>query len=714
MAAFAQCPDEQVLPLIDAFLAASSRVSLNLVEAAVSAIEAHGLLFAPALAPFLAEDSLWRRSATGVHVVARLLEMRKESGAAILAWTELLNQAPFHDHAAWLCRARLRCQTGDLAGAFTDLRQAVIGVNEYGFLARAARLLTRLRRSAAPPAVRRTRIALLSSSTADFLAPLLQLACFRDGIDAEIYIAPYGNFRQDVIDPSSGLYAFRPDFVIIATHWRDAHLPALAEAPEHAIEAVVEEFSDLWQRLLQRQPCRIIQHGFDLPALDSAGHLGRALPNGRSSMLREINRRLLNSAPNAVAILDLDHVAALYGRRAWSDAPNWHLARQYPAARALPLLVDHETALIRAGLGMARKVLVLDLDNTLWGGVVGEDGVEGICLGPPSPAGEAYQALQRYAKELQERGVLLAVCSKNNAEDARLPFNRHDAMILRLDDFVAFQANWLEKPGNLREIARKLNLGIDSLVFLDDNPVERARVRCDLPEVAVPEVGPDPSTFVDALEDGLYFEAWTLSEEDQRRHQDYRSNALRDELQASAGSLEDFLRSLHMEAEAGPFDETVLARIVQLLGKTNQFNLTTRRYSEAQVRSMTASPDFWTQYFKLRDRFGDSGLIGVMIARRATELHATWEIDAWLMSCRVIGRGMEELMLGVLIGAAYKRGISTLRGLYLPTRKNAMVADLYTRFGFIRSGDLADGGTAYELELTAQPPALCTYVRLIE
>ncbi len=274
----------------------------------------------------------------------------------------------------------------------------------------------------------------------------------------------------------------------------------------------------------------MIQHSFDQPPARSFGNLSHTLAGGRAAMLRDLNRRFVAKAPTAVTILDLEYTQARCGGK-WSDDAIWHIAKQHPATAALPMLVDQQVALVPAHLGLTKKVLVFDLDNTLWGGVIGEDGLEGIDIGPPSPAGEAYQALQRYAKELKSRGVLLAVCSKNNEADAKLPFEKHDAMILRLDDFALFLANWDDKPANLRAAAEALSLGLDSFVLLDDNPTERAFVRRELPEVAVPELGNDPATFVEALDRRMYFEAVTLSEEDRQRHQQYQENAARHQIQ---------------------------------------------------------------------------------------------------------------------------------------------------------------------------------------
>lgn len=708
----AHATTEELPALIEHILVHAPVYDRSLHEMLLAALETHQLIESPLLSAACAPGSTWCQSISGTWLAARLLELRGEFAAAYAAYSSLIERGSDAMHEALLARARLAMRLDRCAAAFVDLRRAILHQDEYDFLSRAARLFERLTRVEPSPATHRLRIALLASTTTDLLAPLLRLACFREGIATELYVAPYGNIQQEVRNPASGLYAFQPDIVLIATHWRDAQLPPLAADPAAEIARVVDELQLLWATLLAGHPCRIIQHGFDLPVHEAYGSLSRTVPGGRGLLLRAINRRLVESAPDAVALLDLDHVAACYGKQAWFDAAYWHAARQYPAASALPLLVNHQVALICAAVGVSRKVLVLDLDNTLWGGVIGEDGLAGIRLGPPSPSGEAHQDLQRYAAELKERGILLAACSKNNPGDARLPFEQHDAMILRLDDLVAFEASWQDKPAGLRAIAARLNLGVDSLVFLDDNPVERALVRRELPEVATPEPGSDPATFVAALDRGMFFEALKLSDEDRQRHASYRANALRAELHAAAGSLDEFLAGLQMTAESGAIDENVLARVVQLIGKTNQFNLTTRRYSSEQVRQMLLAADYWTQYFKLADRFGDNGLVGLLIARATPDRVPTWEIDSWLMSCRVIGRNLEQLMLRSIGEAAHEQGINLLRGVYRPTPKNALVADLYPRLGFHETARLADGSVQYVFDLAMQALPTCSVIKV--
>jgi FkbH-like protein len=341
--------------------------------------------------------------------------------------------------------------------------------------------------------------------------------------------------------------------------------------------------------------------------------------------------------------------------------------------------------------------LVTDLDNTLWGGIAGEDGVDGLKVGPASPAGEAHAAYQDYLLALRTRGVLLATCSKNNPADVDEVFTRR-SMPLKREDFVGWKVNWEDKAQNLRVLAQELNVGLDSLVFVDDNPAERGRVRAALPEVAVPEMPEDPAQFADLLKRRRFFETLGLTEEDRQRHAAYQANAERTRAQAGAATVEDFLRGLEMVAEQETVSEKNIERVLSLLARTNQWNLTTRRHGAADMAALQVRPGSILETFRLRDRFGDNGLVGLWFA--VPNSAEEWEIDTWLMSCRVIGRGLEELMYNALVEMARTRGAKRLRGLYRPTAKNALVADLLPRFGF---GPVAaraeDVGQAYELAL---------------
>lgn len=594
--------------------------------------------------------------------------------------------------------ARQLRRSGDLLEAYACLRQAVVmGPESYSFLAKAAELFERLQAQAPLPGIIRScRVAYLCNHTVVFHRPILGLLAWMDGMAMDIYVPPYGTVAQDVLNPDSPLYAFAPDFVLFATDWRDANLPAISSDPESTVRATLNGRKSQWDAVLRGVPCRIIQHNFDLPVCDAYGALSQRLPGVRSAVLRELNLQLARIAPPQVAILEQDQVSANFGRERWQDDRLWHLAKQHPAHAALPALAKAQLALIRAGLGLSKKVLVLDLDNTLWSGVIGEDGLVGIRLGPPDARGEAHQALQQYCLELKERGILLAVCSKNDEADARLPFEKHEGSVLKLTDFAVFTANWQDKAANLQAMAHKLNLGLDSFVFLDDNPAERAQVRADLPMVTVPELGNDPADYIRTLAAGRYFEAWSLSEEDRLRAESYAVDAQREQLQHSVVSVTEYLRELRMVCTHGSFDEVTLPRVAQLVGKTNQFNLTSRRHSLEELRRFSQNEKNFTHWFRLQDRFGDSGIVGVIIA--VDDGEACWRIDTLLMSCRVMGRGMERFMIQTLVAEARERGIDKLVGVYCPTPKNSIVAEFYAIVSFLRR-DGNHAGHIFDLDV---------------
>ena len=639
------------------------------------------------------------------------IRTRLDPSAARSDWDAVIDKEVGPRAQRYCGRARHLLSEGHAEAAWSDLREAFRDPATHADMEKGAKLLRKLR--AHPmPANRNVKIGLLGAFTTQLIRPLLELACYRDGIDAEIYESEYGVFRQEVLDPTSGLRRFEPDVVIFATSHREAALPPVVEDPDAAVDRLVADQVALWRVCNDELRAHVIQHDFDLPLVDSMGHLSRVHGSGRNRVLQRANEALRAAAPAGVSVLDFDGVAAEFGKERWFDASLWYLAKQHPAPAALPTLVDAYAMHLRALFGLTKKVLALDLDNTTWGGIVGEDGVDGIEVGGHSPVGEAHQALQAYAKELRERGVVLTVCSKNNDADAREPFERHPEMLLRLDDIAVFKANWQDKATNLRETAEALGLGLDSFVFLDDNPTERAWVRNQLPEVAVPEIGNDPSRYLEILQRHHYFDSLTLSEEDRLRAADYAANARRAELEQSATTMEEFLASLDMSAQVERFDELNLPRITQLVNKSNQFNLTTQRHTREQLAAFAESGAHVARAFRLKDRFADNGLVGVMIGHHE-DGDATLVIDLWLMSCRVLGRRMEELMCGVLMEAARERGATRVEGRYLPTAKNAMVSDLYPRLGFESLGEgPADGETRWLYDLETQPLLGNDFIRI--
>ena len=563
----------------------------------------------------------------------------------------------------------------------------------------ALRRLTKLRQEGAASAVK-TRIAVLGGSTTTQLVKFLDLFLFAGNIDAEIYEAPYGLMRQEILDPTSDLYSFAPQFIFIACNRNDLPGMPTATAPKEDVEQAINdaagEWEALWQTAYDRLGCQIIQNNFDAPPVRAFGNLELSHPGAPGHFLDGVNRELRRRAPRWVSIHDLDALTALVGRWNWGDERFFHIAKLPCAPDHLPLYAHSVVALVTARLGRSRKCLVLDLDNTLWGGVIGDDGMAGIVIGQGDAVGEAYVAFQKYAKSLAERGVILAVCSKNEDANAREVFEKHPDMVLRIPDISCFVANWEDKAGNIRRIAQELNIGLDSLVFVDDNPAEREIVRRLVPEVAVPEIPVDPSDYVRAVEAHRYFEPVAISAEDFQRTEMYRANAERRQTASSVSDINEFLRSLEMRAWIGPIGDVELDRSVQLIGKSNQFNLTTRRHSAADIQRMLDATTWETRVVKLVDKFGDNGLISVLLAEERGD---ALFIDTWLMSCRVLKRGVEQALLNQVAGIARARGLKRVTGEYLPTAKNVLVKDHYANLGFAQTGASEDGATTWELDI---------------
>jgi FkbH-like protein len=439
------------------------------------------------------------------------------------------------------------------------------------------------------------------------------------------------------------------------------------------------------------------------PPIDALfGSFDRQEATSPYAMTEALNARLRDwAAEGAVVLVDIARLAASVGLERWDAPGHWYASKLPFAPEMAPVYGDVVARVIASLRGRARKCLVLDLDNTLWGGVIGDDGVAGIKLGQGSAAGEAFVAVQEMALALRRRGVILAVCSKNEEAAALLPFREHPDMVLKEDHIAAFQANWTDKAANLRTIAETLNIGIDALVFLDDNPAERAQVRRELPLVGVPELPEDPALYARTLAAAGYFEAVTFTQDDRDRAAMYQANAARGAAVQASGDLDSYLASLEMVCTIRPVDSSSRARAAQLVNKSNQYNLTTRRYTEAQVEAAERDPKKHVSQVRLVDKFGDNGIISVLIADR---LGDRWEIDTWLMSCRVLGRRVQEAALGHLAAAARADGATRLVGRYIPSPKNAMVRDHYQKLGFVQVEGGADGETVWELDLTTFAP----------
>jgi FkbH-like protein len=560
------------------------------------------------------------------------------------------------------------------------------------------------RELSAQPDLQPLRIAVLGGSTTHSLVEMLELLLLSTGFAPIFHESEYGRFYEDAVQDPQALIDFRPGIVYVYTSCHN--IPPLppgtseSELPGH-IENQLSRFRAIWDSLEEKLSCQIIQNNFELPAYAIFGNMDASAAAGQSRFLMRLNESFAEEVGRRPRLLlhDIHGISAHIGLANWFDWERYFSykvllkpAANYAVARSL-------NALIGAIYGRMRKVLVLDLDNTLWGGVIGDDGVDRIRIGRETPVAEAYTAFQEYCLALRNRGVLLAVCSKNTDEIARTGLE-HPSSVLRMEHFSCFKANWSPKHENLIEIARELNLGVDSLVFVDDNAAERAIVEAQLPSVAVPNVGTDVSRFAEVIDAGRYFEPASLSKEDLERAALYASNNQRTVQQAKFANYGEYLDSLEMTAEIEPFKPIYMERIAQLTNKTNQYNLTTRRYTLAEMEALVSSPEHIGLYGILTDRFGDNGLISIVAGTRCGE---TLHLDLWLMSCRVLKRDMEFAMLDALAHRALAVGIRTLQGFYLPTKKNGIVSDHYERLGFtsfVAPAGSADGATFWMLDLT--------------
>ena len=613
-----------------------------------------------------------------------------------------------YTHLQWLppapedFSARLKAlesSDGLLGGRIQELASHSLDLNQLTRLSRAVQRLREAGRSLHPLVP--FRLGILGNSTTDMMVPALVASAIRHGVDLEVISSPYGQAAQEAFNPHSTLNSSKPDAVLLALDYRALPMKvSLADAA--SAEASVQDGLGCLQALRDG-----VQNGSQAvcifqtmapPPETLLGSLDRSLPGTLRNLIDEVNRRIAADAlKGGNVLLDVAALAETVGLANWHSPSQWNIARFAFADEFIPLYADHVGRILGSIRGKSRKVLVLDLDNTIWGGVIGDAGVEGIQLAQGDAVGEAHLTLQRMALELRERGILLAISSRNTDEVAREPFQKHPEMLLKLNHITVFQANWDDKATNIQAIAGHLDLGLDSIVLLDDNPVERGLVRQLLPQVAVPELPDDPALFARTLAAAGYFEAIAFAGEDLKRAGFYEENARRAELNAQVGGVDAYLASLDMNITFQPFDATGRTRIVQLINKSNQYNLTTRRYTEPEIAAAEADQEVFTLQVRLSDRFGDNGMISVVICRPDTP--NVWQIDTWLMSCRVIGRKVEHMVLGEIIKHARARGVATIKGFYSPTGRNKLVIDHYVKLGFEKMGENTAGTTYWGLKI---------------
>ena len=556
----------------------------------------------------------------------------------------------------------------------------------------------------APPTVS-CNLLILRSFTVEPIVPLTRAGAATWGMDLQVRVGDFNTYVQEILDPSSKLYGEPTDVVVLAVQTRDL-APELwaswstldATAAKSTVERILGDFRTWMETIRGRTAAHVVIHNLEKPAFPTGGIHDAQCVSGQLQAIDQINAGLiaLSNEFVGVHVLDYEGLVARHGREHWLDEHKWLTARLPIAADSLIHLADEWLRFLMPIRGRQAKCLVCDLDNTLWGGVIGEDGINGIKLGGEYP-GAAFQQLQRAIEDLTARGIILAICSKNNEADALEAIDGHPEMLLRSKDFSCLKINWTDKAQNLREIAAELNIGIDSLVLIDDNPVEREFVRELIPELTVIDIDADaPLGHAPALRACPLFERLEVSDEDRKRSQLYAEQQQRSALQSSAASVEDYYRSLEMVASFGLADEATRPRVSQLTQKTNQLNMTTRRYSEQDIQAFMDDPQVRVYWARVEDRFGDNGIVGVMIVREEGE---QWVLDSFLMSCRVIGRTVETAMLGLLADHARQNGAKKIVGQFLPTAKNAPAKEIYAKNQF-ECLEEDESGSLWELDFS--------------
>lgn len=547
------------------------------------------------------------------------------------------------------------------------------------------------------------KIAILGGSTTRDIRDILELFLLNYGIRPCFYESEYNQYYADGMFPNPALEEFHPDILYIHTSNRNIEqYPSLEDdrtLVTQKLQAEYERFQALWEHLHAVYGCPVIQNNFEPPLYRLLGNRDASDHRGRWNYIQRLNQMFYEYADTHqdFYIHDICYEAADYGLERWSDPFYWNMYKYAMCVPAIPYTAFQLARIIKSIFGRNKKVLNLDLDNTLWGGVIGDDGPENIEIGQETSLGQTYAEFQDYLKQHKKLGVLLSVNSKNNEETALSGLERADS-VLKREDFVAFRANWEPKSHNLYATAEELKLLPESFVFVDDNPAEREIVRQEVPGAAVPEIT-KVEEYIRVLDRSGFFEVTNFSEDDLKRNEMYLANEQRNRMQKNFSDYGDYLRSLEMKARIGAFDPAYFSRIAQLTNKSNQFNLTTHRYSQSEIEQIAADPQYLTLCGRLEDKFGDNGVVSIVIGRKEKDvLH----IELWLMSCRVLKRDMEYAMMDTLVKRCRDYGIRQIYGYFYPTAKNAMVKDFYALQGFEKLEEDADGNAKWSFRIPEQ------------
>lgn len=544
------------------------------------------------------------------------------------------------------------------------------------------------------------KIAILGGSTTSDIKLILELFLLNQGIKPSFYESEYNQYWQDIIFDNDELVEFNPDIIYIHTSNRNIiEYPNLHDSKEdidNKLDREFNKFVQMWEHIEEKYHCPIIQNNFEYPYYRLLGNKDASSIYGRTNFITRLNMKFYEYADSHdnFYINDLNYVAASYGLDNFSNQFYWFMYKYAMEINAIPSFAHNLSNIIKAIYGKNKKSFVLDLDNTLWGGIIGDDGVENIVLGQETAEGEAYQEFHEYLKAHQDMGIILNVSSKNEEENALAGLNSKDS-ILKPEDFIVIKANWEPKSKSVKEIAQELNIGEDSLVFVDDNPAERHIIEQNNIGVSTPIIT-TPDKSIRTIDKNGYFEVLKLSKEDLEKNKMYKENVERNKFMTSFENYDDYLKSLNMVAYINEFIPIYLARIAQLTNKSNQFNLTTKRYTQAEIEEVALSNDYLTLYGELNDCFGENGVVSVVIGKKEKKkLH----IDLWLMSCRVLKRDMEKAMLDVLVKKAKEEKIEKIVGYYYPTAKNKMVKDFYGLQGFEKISEDEEGNSVWHLDL---------------
>ncbi|MDY3343432.1 MAG: HAD-IIIC family phosphatase [Lachnospiraceae bacterium] len=541
------------------------------------------------------------------------------------------------------------------------------------------------------------KIAILGGSTTNDIKNILELFLLNNGIKPVFYESEYNQFYEDGMFPNPVLEDFAPDVVYIHTSNRNiTEYPVMADTREMVkgkLDSVLKKFEGLWQHITDTYHCPIIQNNFEMPFYRLLGNRDASDYRGRVNFISRLNLAFGEYADSHsnFYIHDINYESASYGLDKWADPFYWHMYKYAMCVPAIPYVSFNIANIIKSIFGKNKKALNLDLDNTLWGGIIGDDGADKIEIGQETSLGQTYAEFQEYIKQQKELGVLLTVNSKNDETVALTGFERPDS-ILKREDFTVFKANWEPKSHNLMTTAQELNLLPESFVFVDDNPAEREIIRQQMQGVAIPELDL-VEHYIQVLDKSGFFEVTNLSEDDRKRNQMYQENEMRKQAQATYTDYGEYLTSLEMKGTIKAFEPVYLSRISQLTNKSNQFNLTTKRYSQTEIEEAASDPMRITLYGKLEDKFGDNGVVSVVIGKRQED---TLHIDLWLMSCRVLKRDMEYAMMDELVNKCRQARMTRIIGYYYPTAKNGMVKEFYALQGFTKISEDESGNTVWE------------------